>query len=95
MHVYVHIHIELHIQYACVCIIMCIIPVVLSLLRLDHLKILSLSRGPPLKIVPWKIAKIGLFVCLYSYKIKKVAFPRGPPVYCKIVSSLTDFDRSQ
>jgi len=28
-----------------------------------------LSRRPPL--VPWKIAKIGLFVCLYPCKIKK------------------------
>jgi len=40
-------------------------PPVLNLLRLeDHLQILSLGRGPPLIIVPWKIAKIGLFVCL-------------------------------
>ena len=33
--------------------------------------ILSLGRGPPLKIVSWKITKIGLFVCLYHKKIKK------------------------
>ena len=30
-----------------------------------------LGRGLPLKTVPWKIAKIGLFVCLYPKKIKK------------------------
>lgn len=36
----------------------------------DHLQILSVSRGPNLKIVPWKIAKIGLLVCLYLCKIK-------------------------
>ena len=41
-------------------------PVILNLLGLgDHLQILSLGRGPPVKIVPWKIAKISLFVCLY------------------------------
>jgi len=40
--------------------------VVLNLFRLeDHLQILSLGRGPPLKIVPRIIAKIGLFLCLY------------------------------
>jgi len=32
---------------------------------------LSLDRGPPLKIVPRRIAKIDVFVWLYSYKIKK------------------------
>lgn len=37
-------------------------PAVLNLLRLDdHFKNLSLGRGLPVKIVPWKIAKIGLF----------------------------------
>jgi len=33
--------------------------------------LLSLGRRPLLKIVPWKIAKIGLFVCLYPCKMKK------------------------
>ena len=52
---------------------------VLNLLRLeDHLQTLPLGRGPPLKIVPWKIAKIGLFVFI-SLKNQKVAFARGPP----------------
>jgi len=38
---------------------------VLNFLRLkDHLQILSLGRRPPLKILPGKIAKIGLFVGL-------------------------------
>ena len=37
--------------------------VVFNLLGLgDHLQTLTLGRGPPLKIVPWKI---GLLVCLY------------------------------
>src|SRR6218665_3676988 len=46
---------------------------VLNLLRFaDHLQIFSLGRGPPLTIVPWKIAKIGLFVCLYPCKLKKL-----------------------
>jgi len=44
-------------------------PAVLNLLRLeDLLQILSLGREPPLKVVPLKIAKIGLFVCLYPKK---------------------------
>jgi len=44
---------------------------VLILLKLeDHLKNLSLSCGPPMKIVPWKIAKIGLVVCFYPCKLK-------------------------
>jgi len=42
---------------------------VLNLLRLDdHLQILSLGRGPPLKIVPWKIE---IIVCLCVYIITK------------------------
>jgi len=31
----------------------------------DHLQIISLSRRPPPNVVLRKIAKIGLFVCLY------------------------------
>ena len=46
-------------------------PAVLNLLRLeDHLHVLALGRRPPLKIVPWKIAKIGMFVCLYAKKVE-------------------------
>src|SRR6218665_1966121 len=57
--------------------------VVLNLLRLeDHLHILYLGRGPPLKIVSWKIAKL-VCLCFYNYrpncKMKKVTFARGPP----------------
>jgi len=45
------------------------IPAVLKLLRLeDHLQILSLGRGPPLKIMPWIIAKL---VCLCAYIFAK------------------------
>lgn len=45
---------------------------VLNLLRLgDQLQILSLSRGPTLEIVPWKISKIDPFVCLDPQKIKR------------------------
>src|SRR6218665_2575096 len=63
-------------------------PAVLNLMRLlDNLQILSLGRGPPLKIVAWKIAKICLFVCLYPCKIKKVAFARGPPGRCPRTTS--------
>jgi len=51
---------------------------VLNLLRLEnHLQILSLGCGPPLKIVPWKIAKIGLCVFI-SLKNIKVASAREP-----------------
>ena len=47
-------------------------PAVLNRLRLeDHLEMLSPGRGLPLKIVPWKIVNIGLFVCLYFHKIKR------------------------
>ena len=46
-------------------------PAVLNLLRLeDHLQILFLGRGPPLKI--------GLFVFIFLQN-KKVTFARGPP----------------
>ena len=42
-----------------------------NLFRLeDHLHILSPGHRQPLKIVPWKIAKIGLFVCLYPCQMK-------------------------
>ena len=56
--------------------------VVSSFRHEDHLKILSLGLLPPLKIVPWKIAKIGRFVYLYSCVIKKVAFACRPQGKC-------------
>ena len=47
-------------------------PAVLNLSRFeDHLQMLSLGRGAPMKIVPPKIAKIGLFVCLNPCEMKK------------------------
>jgi len=42
---------------------------VLNLFRPDdHLKILSLGCGPPLKIVSWEIAKIDLLISLQNKK---------------------------
>ena|SRR6218665_2318686 len=72
----------------CLTVLLSYRSVVLNLLRLeDHLQILSLSRGPPLKILPRKIAKISLFVCLYPCKMKKLPLladhqvdVRGPQV---------------
>jgi len=36
----------------------------------DHLQILSLGCGQPLKIKPWKLFEIGLFVCLSPQYLK-------------------------